>query len=683
MQGSRSKFHIVSDPKRRNIILSGFFGCTALITARLWYLQIIRGNDFSIAAIKNRIREIARPAPRGLVYDKNGKTLLSNRLFFDLIIIPQYLQNRDKTISILSDLFHIPKEVIERKLLESQSNPKFVPVRIKRNLSLHEVATLESNKFFLPGVDVDSAPRRDYLGNESAHLYGYLGEVTLKELDILNASSPNYSYRVGSIIGKTGIEKKYEEFLRGGEGKEALLVDALGRLQLDADYNFALNLSKPAERGNDVHLTIDSDLQNTAIEAFRNKNGAVCAMDPNSGAILAYVSSPNYKLSMYQDGLNGSDWQSLRSNPFKPLLDKVTGGAYPPGSTFKVVTAIAALEEGVVNIDHTFNCPGYYSLGRGRWKCWQHRGHGVVNMPLAIQKSCDVYFYNVGNLLGIDRIAKWAKILGLGEKTGLDLNMELSGIVPSSEWKLRTKGLPWQSGDTINCSIGQGFNLYTPLQILSMYSSIANGGKLFKPYLMKKVVDKDGKTLLEEKPTLVRELNIKPGNLAAIHKGLFDVVNGATPTARKAKVPGFFVSGKTGTAQNSALKFTKGKSREDVSFQALDHAWFVCFSSALDPLKEGANKPEIALIVFSEFDGGGGGANAAPIASTILKSYWRKKYPERFKQDSSLTSSSMSVKVHSGEDLHSSSSGMHIPLPDDEISSEDQMLPNPISTLEN
>ncbi len=390
----RSKQEIISDPKRRNIIFSSFFGLTAAITARLWYLQILRGDDFSIAAMRNRIREITRPAPRGLIYDTQGKVLLSNRLFFDLIIIPQYLQNKEKTISILSNLFHIPQAVIEKKLFESQANPKFVPVRIKRNLSLHEVATLESNKFFLPGVDVDSAPRRDYLGNEAAHLFGYLGEVTLKELDILNSISPNYQYRVGSIIGKTGVEKKYERYLRGGEGKDALLVDALGRLQVDSDYNFALNMSKPAERGNDVHLTIDSDLQNVAMDAFRNKNGAVCVMDPQSGAILAYLSSPNYKLSIYQDGLTFNDWQMLRSNPFKPLLDKVTGGAYPPGSTFKIMTAIAALQEGVVSIERKFNCPGYFILGNGRWKCWQHKGHGSVNLPQALEKSCDVYCSN-------------------------------------------------------------------------------------------------------------------------------------------------------------------------------------------------------------------------------------------------------------------------------------------------
>lgn len=622
MLDTRSRQESVSDPNRRNIIVSCFLGITAAITARLWYLQIIKGTDFSVASARNRVREITRPAPRGLVYDRFSRILLSNRLFFDLIVIPQYLQNRPKTLSIVSDLFHIPIQQIERKLLESQANPKFVPVRIKRNLSLHEVATLESNKFFLPGVDVDSAPRRDYLGNESAHLFGYLGEVTSKELDILNSQVTNYQYRVGSIIGKTGIERKYEKYLRGGEGREALLVDALGRLQADNSLDISLNLSRPAQRGNDVYLTIDSDLQNVATEAFRNKNGAVCALDPNNGEILVYLSNPNYKLSMYQDGLTMEDWQNLRSNPFKPLLDKVTGGAYPPGSTFKIIVAIAALEEGIVTPERKFNCPGYFVLGNGRWKCWKHTGHGPVNMSSALQLSCDVYFYNVGNMVGIDRIAKWGKLFGLGERTGLDLNMELPGISPSTEWKLRTKGLPWLSGDTINASIGQGFNLCTPIQVLNAFAAVGNGGTLYKPHFLKKIVDSQGKVIFEEKQTEIRQIKINPANLAIVKKGLFDVVQSNEGTAKRARVNGFTVSGKTGTAQTSALKFTKGVNQEDVAFNALDHAWFAAYSPS--------DTPEIAVVVFSEYDGGGGGANAAPIAQQIIEAYWRKKYPEKF-----------------------------------------------------
>ena len=417
-------------------------------------------------------------------------------------------------------------------------------------------------------------------------------------------------------------------------------------------------MSKPAERGNDVHLTIDSNLQSVAIDAFRNKNGALCVMNPQTGAILAYVSNPNYKLSIYQDGLTANDWQMLRSNPFKPLLDKVTGGAYPPGSTFKIITAIAGLEEGVITSERRFNCPGYFTLGNGRWKCWKHTGHGSLNLPQALQNSCDVYFYSVGNLLGIDRIAKWAKLFGLGERTGLDLNMELPGIVPSSEWKLRSKGMPWLSGDTINCSIGQGYNLYTPLQILCAFAAMGNGGKLYKPYLLKKVVNKQGKVILEEKPTLVRNIVMKPENLAAVKKGLYDVVNGSPSTARKARVEGFSVSGKTGTAQTSALKFTKGIARDDVAFQALDHAWFACFSPS--------EIPEIAVVVFSEYDGGGGGANAAPIAQQIVEAYWKKKFPNMFIKKTNSTEQDIIKKERNIQnDSLTTQEQMNIPLIDE------------------
>lgn len=618
MLDDHAKLETISDPKRRNAILYIFYSLSAIFLARLWYLQILKGRDFSIAAMRNRIREVIQLPPRGIIYDASNKPLLSNQLFYDLIIIPQYLQNKEKTLAMVSNLFHIPEKILEKKINETRTNPKFVPISIKKNLSFHEVATLESVKFFLPGVEITSVPRRDYNGNESAHLFGYLSEVTPKDLDILNSQNPSDPYHVGSIIGKTGIESKYEKYLRGQEGKDILLVDAFGRLQTETDYNFVADKDIPAEKGNDIYLTIDGDLQNAAQDAFRNKNGALCALDPRSGAILAYISNPNFKLSVYQDGLTANDWQILRANPFKPLLDKVTGGAYPPGSTFKTVVSIAALEEGIITQDTKINCPGYFMLGNHEWKCDKHTGHGVLNLPQAIAMSCDVYFFTVGKMMGIDRITKWAKLFGLGEKTGLDLNMELPGIVPSTDWKLRTKGVPWTGGDTINSSIGQGFNLYTPIQILNMMAAVGNGGNLYKPYLLEKVLDRSGKVIFEEKPTLIRKINMNPLNWEAVKKGLQGAIMPGG-TAVKAQVKGFSVSGKTGTAQNSTLKATKGKSRDDIPFQTLDHAWFTGYSS-----KNPEDIPQIAIVVFSEYDGGFGGQNAAPIAQKVIEAYWKK-----------------------------------------------------------
>ncbi|MFZ9520384.1 MAG: penicillin-binding protein 2 [Silvanigrellaceae bacterium] len=620
MADNRFKSEIVIDPRRIYIAIVFFMFLVISLVGRLWYLQILKGRDFSIASERNRVREVTRPAPRGLIFDRNGSLMLSNRPFFDLVIIPQYLQNRDQTLKIVSELFSIPLEQIEKRLAEAASVPHFVPVRIKRNLTLHEVAVMESNKFFLPGGDVDTAPRRDYQRSDSAHLFGYLGEVTNRELDTLNAVSRDYQYRVGSIIGKMGVEKKYENNLRGLEGKDYLQVDAYGRLQSASAMDLGLSSKKAGQRGYDMFLTIDDDIQRAAVEAFRNKNGAVAVMNAQTGEVLAYVSHPNFSLSMYQDGLTGEDWQLLQTNPFKPLLDKVTGGAYPPGSVFKIITALAALEEGVTSPQRTYSCNGVFSLGNGKWRCWKKTGHGVVNLRKSLEQSCDVYFYQVGNLLGVDRIAKWSKAFGLGEKTGLDLNMEVTGIVPSTEWKLQTKGAPWQSGDTINVSIGQGYNLMTPLQIVTMMAAVGNGGKVFRPYLLKKIVDSQGKIIAEEKPLLRKRVTYKPENLALVKAGLEDVVMSPTGTGKRSLVNGFRIAGKTGTAQTAALKRTKDQ--EELHFQQRDHAWFAAYAPA--------ENPEIAVVALSEFDGGGGGAQAAPIVQKVMEAYLRKAHPEKF-----------------------------------------------------
>lgn len=618
MKFQRHNENIV-DPARRKAILIGFGALTAGIIARLGYLQILNGKNFEIASLRNRMREILLPAPRGIIYDKNGEMLISNKIFYDLVIIPQYLQNQDKTLSIVADLFNIPHDYIQGKLDDSRDNPKFLPIKIKRNLSLHEIVLLESNKFFLPGINIDAEARRDYTGSESAHLFGYIAEITPKELEIFNVQNRAHLYQPGFTIGKSGIEKKCEIHLRGTEGKETRLVDAFGRLQT-SDLN--INIHQKPVRGNDVYLTIDRTLQEEAEKAFWNKNGAVCAMNPKTGAILAYLSNPNYKLSLYQDGLTSSDWQALRTNPLHPLLDKVTGGAYPPGSTFKAVTAFAALENNVVTPDRRFVCPGYFNIGSYQWKCWKHEGHGSVNLTEAIMLSCDVYFYNVSHLLGIDPITKWARLFGLGERSGLDLNMELKGVVPSQEWKLRTKKVPWQKGDTINAAFGQGYNNCTPLQILNLYSTIANGGNLYKPYLINKVLAIDDRIIFESQPTLIRNLNLNETHLSLVKKGLFDVVQAPRGTAKRARVTGFNVSGKTGTAQNASLKVTKDIDKANVDLLALDHAWFVGYAPSEDP--------EISVVVFSEYEGGGGGAFAAPIAQRLFEAYFRKKFPEKF-----------------------------------------------------
>lgn len=647
MADSRFRSDLIIDPKRLYAAIVVFVALLLALTGRLWYLQILKGKDFFIASERNRVRQVTRPAPRGLIFDRNGTLMLSNRPFFDLVIVPQYLQDRQNTLKIVSELFNIPLEQIEQRLHEARSLPGFVPVRIKRNLSLHEVAIMESNNFFLPGVDVDTAPRRDYQRSDSAHLFGYLGEANERDLDNL-PSSRDYQYRVGSIIGKWGVEKKYEYFLRGFEGKDFLQVDAFGRLQTTSSVELGINPRKSSRRGHDVYLTIDDDIQRAAVEAFKNKNGAVVAMNAQNGEILAYVSHPNFNLSFFQDGMTGDDWQLLQTNPYKPLVDKVTGGAYPPGSVFKIITALAALEEGVTTPSRTYSCNGVFSLGNGKWRCWKKTGHGVVNLVQAMEQSCDVYFYQVGNLLGIDRIAKWSQRFGFGSRTGLDLNPEVSGLVPTSEWKNQNRGQQWQSGDTINASIGQGYNLMTPIQVVAMMAAIGNGGKVYRPFMLKRIVDASGKTVSEEKPqvrTFGDFQDIKKENLELVKRGLVDVVMAPTGTGRKAQVPGFVIAGKTGTAQTAALKRTKDM--EEVSFMQRDHAWFAAYAPA--------ENPEIAVVALSEFDGGGGGAQAAPIVQEVLEAYLRKAHPEKFPKGQAPSLSVARMKKLNSSDTTSGS----------------------------
>ncbi len=616
----RQRQESILDPRRVTLGLLVVLVLFAGLISRLWYLQIMRGDDFSIASVRNRIREVPRPAPRGLIYDRDGSLLLSNRPFFDLVVIPQYLTVPETTFNVLAELFHLDLEVIHARMKAGAGLPNFAPVAIKRNLSLHEVALVENVKFFLPGVDVETQPRRFYRRGESAHLFGYLDEISGRELDSYQNRFPDSGYVSQSTVGKMGVEKKFESYLRGRTGREYLQVDAFGRLQTTNSFDFGDMQNQKARRGHDIYLTIDRELQNAAIEAFKNKNGALVALDPRSGAVLAYVSNPNFSLSVFQDGLSNEDWQELKSNPFKPLIDKVTGGAYPPGSTYKIITAIAALEEGVVRPSRVFNCNGSFTLGNGRWRCWKRSGHGPVDLFEAMAVSCDVWFYQVGNLLGVDKIAKWAREFGFGEKAGLDLNRERAGIVPSTEWKLRTHGVPWQQGDTINVSIGQGYNLTTPLQVVNAFAALANGGTLYRPYLLKKVVDENGQTLEEGRSEVIGKIPMQPWVLKAVKRSVKEVVHSDIGTAKGIRMSEVTISGKTGTAQTAALKRTRDI--DNIHLLQRDHAWFAAYSPS--------EKAEIAVVVLSEYDGGGGSTQAAPIAREVVEAYWRKKKPEWF-----------------------------------------------------
>ncbi len=591
-----------------------------VLSIRLWYLQIYKGEYYRKISLNNRVRRIEIPAYRGMIYDRNAKIVLGNRPFFDLVYIPQYIIEPQTTIKILSQLIKEPPSDFEDMLRKGKGHPKFLPITIKRNLSLHEVSIIEANRIFLPGIEVHVAPRREYTADVPPHIVGYLGEIDGEALRKKNEENPSNSYLPGDLIGKQGLESRWEDYLRGERGYRYLQVDAFGRQTTMAFKNKWELPEQPALPGSDLVLTIDIELQKTAKNAFQGKYGAIVALDPNNGEILTMISSPDFDPTIYQESLSVEKWQALISDPFKPLFDKTTGGTFAPGSVYKPVVALAALQEGVINANSRYTCLGSFELGRDTTlHCHQRRGHGTINLAEAIIQSCDIYLYNLGMELGVDRIAKYAQDLGLGQKLDVNLNKEDAGLIPTSLWKKETYGIPWTMGDNLNIAIGQGSNLLTPMQIASLYATLANGGKIWRPFLVKKVVNHFGEVVHEQKPQLIRESKlISEANFALMRKILTQVVSDPRGSGRRARVEGVTVAGKTGSAQVVGLDKNKNRQESVVSMKWQEHAIFAAFSPA--------EKAEIVVAIVSENDSkGGGGVSAAPVAQKIIAEYWRLK----------------------------------------------------------
>jgi penicillin-binding protein 2 len=593
-------------------------GAILVLWLRVWHLQIYRGDYYRRVSENNRIRKIQIPAPRGILYDAYGKILLGNTPSSDLVIIPQYIKDLERTFEIIARLLHQPKDTYERKFKAARSQPRFMPITMQRNLSQHEVSIIESNRLFLPGVEVRTTARREYNKDISPHMLGYLGEVNPAHLEDLNRKNSDNPYVLGDLVGKQGLEARLEKYVRGRRGHKIIQVDAFGRASNASStrQDWALPMV-PAVPGSNVELTIDLELQESVGQAFSGKNGAVVVLDPRSGAVLAMTSQPSWDPYMYQRGMTVEEFRSLVLDPLHPFMDKATGGEFAPGSTYKAVVALAALQEKVVNSAKSYLCTGSFSLGTQTFGCHKKEGHGWVNLRSALMESCDVYFYHVGIELGVDRIAKYARALGLGSKLGLELNMERPGLVPTESWKLATHKESWATGETPPISIGQGYNLVTPLQMASLYATIANKGHIWKPYLIKRISSSVGQLIEERKPQLIRTTDvISPENYELVRQGLEAVVMDEEGTGKRARVPGVSVAGKTGSVQVVNLK--KNKNQTDVSILWKEHAMFASFAPS--------NDPEIVVAVISEHDEkGGGGASAAPVAGKILNTYFKLK----------------------------------------------------------
>jgi len=597
-----SKIEMEWFKKRLTYILFTILAVFCLLVVRLFYLQILSGNKYRQLSANNCIRLQTIDAPRGLIFDRHGEMLVDNRPSFDLSIIPKDAEPVNKTIAKLAAYIHVPESQLVAKIGAKKELSAYKPVLLKRDIGRDMLAAIEVNRFDLPGVLVDVKPIRHYINAQSAaHLIGYMGEINSTELK----KDEFIKKKQGDYIGKFGVERSFERTLSGQSGGRQVEVNSSGRI-------VQVLKAVPAKPGRNIHLTIDKRLQQKAESLMTGKSGAVVAMDPNNGQILALVSSPAFDQNAFVGGLTQKYWQSLISDPLHPMTHKAIQGEYPPGSTYKIVTAMAGLEEGVIDANTVLFCPGQYRLGNRVFRCWKRGGHGKVSIKKALTESCDVYFYQVGLKLGVDRLAWYAKACGLGTKTGIRLGHEGDGLIPTAAWKKRKTGVSWQRGETLSIAIGQGFNLTTPLQMVILTSAVANGGNLYRPLILKEAVTAEGEVVSRFEKQLVGKLPISKRNLDLIRRGLWQVVNGKRGTARIARLKDIEISGKTGTAQVFSRKTTENMKEEHLAYHLKSHAWFIAYAPA--------ENSQIAVSVLVEH-GEHGSSGAAPIAREVIAMY--------------------------------------------------------------
>ncbi len=584
-----------------------------LIFIRLWSLQVIKGSDLRRLSENNRIRLRENPADRGMLLDRKGRILAHNRPSFEVYLVPEDLKVNPGVVTEVGRLLNIPPEEIEERLRTQKQRAPFKPVKIKSDINWNEMVLLESNRVHLPGLIVDVRPRRAYdYGELASHLIGYLGEIDENELK----QAKEATYRMGALTGKYGVEYRWENDLRGVDGGRQIEVDALGR------EIRPLGTVEPFP-GNNLILTIDLDLQQTAEEAFQDKNGALIAMDPKTGHILAMVSKPSFPPDIFARNILQEEWKSLVENPHHPLQNKGIQGQYPAGSVFKIVTAIAGLESGMITPNTPFHCTGAFHYGNRDFRCWKQGGHGTISLHRAIVESCDVYFYQVGLKVGVDLIAHYANEFGLGKVVGISLPHEKPGTVPSSSWKKKRFGIPWYSGETLSFSVGQGYLNVTPLQLLMLISGVANGGKQYLPQVVERVENIYGEKLKEYSPVELRRANVSEKTFQVIQEALRGAVNDPHGTGWTCSLKEVKVAGKTGTAQVIRLpaNFKKGDMNR-VPLKFRDHAWFAAYAPFEDP--------KISVAVLVEH-GGFGASAAAPIAKKVIAKYLNAESPPPLK----------------------------------------------------
>lgn len=573
-----------------------------LLISRLFFLQVIQGERFTYLSENNRIRLKKIPGTRGMVFDRKGQLLIDSRPSFDLLFVPEDAEEPETTLRRLAGFLGKDKEELLGLLEGNKGRPPFEEMVLGRDIDWRTLVAVETHQLDLPGVTLRIRPRRSYLLNSmAAHLLGYMGEIGPKQLK----AQREKGYGMGDEIGQFGLERRWEEFLRGRSGGQQVEVDALGR---------RVRVLHEVEDvpGQNVFLTLDRDLQETAYEALQGKQGAIVALEVNSGAILALVSTPAFDPNIFARGVTAEEWRALGEDRMHPLNNRASQGQYPPGSTFKIVLAIAALEEKVIEPETPLLCRGSMTFGNRVFRDWKKEGHGAVDLHKGIVQSCDVYFYQLGQRIGIDRIAKYARALGLGEKTGVALDDEKPGLIPDTEWKKKRFGQPWFPGETPSAAIGQGYITVTPLQMANLMATVANGGTLYRPWFVRRVESLDGTLIREYGPEKIRSLELKENTLKHVRSALAAVVNSGSGTGGRAKSTMVEIAGKTGTAQVAEMRGAYVKSGQ-LSYFIRDHAWFVAYAPAENPV--------IAVAILVEH-GGHGGSAAAPLAKKVIEKYF-------------------------------------------------------------
>lgn len=630
----------VSNPEEAKELLGRyrlFYGMLVftaiLFSGRLWYLQIIQGTELREFSEKNRIKEIKVVSPRGQILDREGRIVVENHPGFEAVLTPQYISKIDDVAAKIAPILGMDVEkVVARVVRNRKQNGPFAPVKVKENLSRDEVFRLKRIRLDTPGLEIREMVVRHYpLKENAAQILGYVSEISKQQLPDYINRYPSQNFEQGDLIGKSGLEEVLEQYIRGVDGRQFLQVDALGREALTQNSSIYGEEIKDLEPtpGDTVILTIDKDIQEAAYNKMTElgRIGGLIAMKSN-GEVLAWVSLPSFDPNSFANGISAATWSKLANDPFKPLRNKVIQDYFPPGSTFKPFVALAALEEKIITPETVIYCPGSLRFGKRDYHDHLRGGHGNVTVYEALERSSNVFFYKMGIALGIERMHKYIQPLGVGIKTGIEIPREQTALMPNSKWKVENMREEWQPGENLSTAIGQGFVTMTPIQLAVGYNTIGREGKVVRPFIVKKIINREGKVVKENQPEILRDLlEVQPDgtqfhlkNFKVVKEGMRRVVQGDRGTARSVRIPGIEMAGKTGTAQAMGFSAADIYSKcENRPLHQRHHGWFAAYAPA--------DVPEIVVVALAEHSCHGS-SGAGPIVKAVMQAYFEKYHPE-------------------------------------------------------